>query len=349
MTTNRVLRIVLVLLVVGGLAVWRIATTERLVAVDSGVHMVMGTFTRMTVVAPDDASAEAGIKAALDAQRQIDRLMSYQRADSELSRINTQACDHPVVITPETMAVLVEAQRISQITDGAFDISVAPLMDLWAMAAEANTPPTQTQIAEARAKVDYTQIILDPNAMTVSLARPGMKLDLGGIAKGYAIDLSIQALKARGAVGAMVDIGGDIYCFGRPPRDKSGWRIALQDPRTANDPTANQYRLILDFTDRAVTTSGHYYRFELVGTERVSHIIDTHQGTGANRLASVTILAPTAMTADALATAVSVMGHEKGLALIESLPDIEAIVIDADSVTLDQTSGARRYISANQD
>jgi thiamine biosynthesis lipoprotein len=344
MTTKRLLRIVLLLLVLAGIAAWRMTPVERLETFESGTHMVMGTFTRITVVAPDNASAQAGIKAALDAQRKIDRLMSYQRADSELSRINAQACDHPVAIAPETMAVLVAARRFSQITDGAFDISVAPLIDLWALAAEANTPPTEAQMAEAKAKVDYTQVILDPNAMTVFLAKPGMKLDLGGIAKGYAIDLSIQALKAHGAVGAMVDIGGDIYCFGRRSEGKSGWRIAVQDPRTAHDPTANQYRLILDFTDRAVTTSGHYYRFELVGSERVSHIIDTHQGTGASRLASVTILAPTALTADALATAVSVMGHEKGLALIESLPEIEAIVIDADSVTLDQTSGAHLYI-----
>jgi thiamine biosynthesis lipoprotein len=341
---NRLLRIVLLLLVLGGIAVWRMATIENFTTVKSGVHMVMGTFTSISVVASNETEAQAGIKAALDIQKKIDRLMSYQRGDSELSRINAQACDHPVVITPETMAVLVEARRISQITDGAFDISMAPSGDLWQRAAEANTRPTQPQIAEAKAKVDYTQIILDPNAMTVFLAKPDMKLDLGGIAKGYAIDLSIQALKAHGAVGAMVDIGGDIYCFGRRATGKSGWRIALQDPRTANEPTADQYRLILDFTDRAVTTSGHYYRFELVGSERVSHIIDPRQGTGASRLASVTILAPTAMTADALATAISVMGHEKGLALIESLPDIEAIVIDADNATLDQTSGAHLYI-----
>ena len=338
------LLVILISVILIGIAVWRMAPAEEFVTIKSPTHMVMGTFTGTVVVAPSETEAQAGIKAALEVQKKIDRLMSYQRADSELSRINAEACDHPMVITPETMAVLVEARRISQITDGAFDISVAPLVDLWQEAAEANAPPTQTQIAEAKAKVDYTQIILDPNAMTVSLAKPGMKLDLGGIAKGYAIDLSIEALKAHGAVGAMVDIGGDICCFGRRATGNSGWRIALQDPRTANEPTADQYRLILDFTDRAVTTSGHYYRFELVGSERISHIIDTHQGTGASRLASVTILAPTAVTADGLATAVSVMGHEKGLALIESLPDIEAIVIDADGVTMGQTSGAHLYI-----
>lgn len=344
MAINKLIPIILILLVLAGLATWHFGATGELSTVKSGVHMVMGTFTSMTVVAPSQAEAEAGIKAALEAQRKVDRLMSYQRTDSELARINSHASDHPVEIAPDTMAVLAAGQRISQTTDGAFDMSVAPLMDLWQQAAEANTPPTQTQIEEARAKVDYTQIVLDPNAMTVSFARPGMKIDLGGIAKGYAIDLSILALKAHGAVGAMVDIGGDICCFGHPPKGRSGWRIALQDPRTANNPMADQYRLILDFTDRAVTTSGHYYRFELVGSERISHIIDTHQGTGAKRLASVTILASTAMTADALATAVSVMGHEEGLALIESLPDTEAIVIDADSITLDQTSGAQHYI-----
>ena len=340
--------IVLVLAALAGLAIWRIVRTERLVTVKSGVHMVMGTFTSMTVVAPTEREAQAGIKAALELQKKIDRLMSYQRQDSQLARINAQAHNYPVPVAPETLAVLQEALRISRLTEGAFDVSVAPLIDLWKHAADTNTPPTDAEKAEARAKVDYTQVILDPNAATVSLGKPGMKLDLGGIAKGYAIDLSIQTLKDHGAVGAMVDIGGDIRCFGRAPKGKPGWRIALQDPRTANNPLADQYRLILDFTNRAVTTSGHYYRFELVGSERISHIIDTQAGSGAERLASVTILGPTAITADALSTAVSVMGHEKGLTLIESLPDIEAIVIDTDNVTLDQTSGAQQYIDKTE-
>ena len=327
-----------------GLVIWRVVTFERLVTVESGVHLVMGTFTRIVVVGPDEDSAQAGISAALSAQTRIDELMSYQRTDSELARINAQAGDHPVPITQDTMTVLQEARRISQITDGAFDISVAPLIDLWKEASDTNTPPTETQISKARSHVDWTQVILDPNALTVAFGRPGMKLDLGGIAKGYGIDLCIQALKDHGAKGGMVDIGGDIRCFGRAPHGKTAWHIALQDPLSANHPEANQVRLVLKVTDRAVTTSGHYYRFELVGHEKISHIIDSHLGTGAQRLSSVTILAPTAMTADALATAVSVMGHEKGLALIETLPDVEAIVIDPDNVTLDQTTGAHLYI-----
>jgi len=336
--------ILLISIILVGIAVWQITGNERLVTTKSGMHMVMGTFSSMVVVAPDEASAQAGIKAALEIQRHIDQLMSYQRHDSELTRINVQASDHAVPITKETMAVLQAAARISKTTDGAFDISMAPLGDLWKQAGDTNTRPTKAQIANARAKVDYTQVILNPNAMTVAFAKPVIKLDLGGIAKGYAIDLCIQALKDHGVKGAMVDIGGDIRCFGQPAPPKKAWRIALQNPQTANHPEANQYRMILGLTDQAVATSGHYHRFELVGTEKVSHIIDTHQGTGASSLASVTILAPTAMTADALATAVSVLGHEKGLALIESLPDIEAIVIDADGVTLDQTSGANVYI-----
>ncbi len=323
--------------------VWRIATVERLITVKSGVHIVMGTFARLVVIAENETVAQSGIKAALDAQKQVDKLMSYHREDSELAKINAQAYDHPVVVAPETMVVLQEAVHISQITHGAFDVSVGPLIDLWKQAGDTNTPPTKTQISEARAKVDYTQIILDPNAMTVAFGRPGMKLDLGGIAKGYAIDLCIQAVKDHGAAGAMVDIGGDIFCYGKAPRSQKSWRIALQDPQTANAPLTNQIKLILNVTDRAVTTSGHYQRFELVGSDKVSHIIDTYEGTGSKELASVTILAPTAIVADALATAVSVLGHEKGLALIESLPDTEAIVIDADGATLDQTSNAKAY------
>jgi len=184
--TKKILAIAISTVLVG-LTTWRVVTFERLVTVESGIHLVMGTFTRIVVVAPDEASGQAGIKAALAAQTRVDELMSYQREDSELARINAQAGDHPVSITQDTMTVLLEARRISQTTAGAFDISVAPLIDLWKQAADTNTPPTDTQIAEAKSRVDWTQIILDPNAQTVTFGKPGMKLDLGGMSFGSGV------------------------------------------------------------------------------------------------------------------------------------------------------------------
>ena len=167
-----------------------------------------------------------------------------------------------------------------------------------------------------------------------------MRLDLGGIAKGYAIDRAVEAMRAGGAVGGMVDVGGDIRCFGRRKNDSQEWLIGLQNPRVEGD-----LLLKLRLNDMAVATSGDYRRFVLIDGQRYSHIFDPAKSTSAKELRSVTIIAPTAIQADILATAVSVMGKEKGLKLIESTPDTEAIIIPADSEkNIVKTSGADVFI-----
>jgi FAD:protein FMN transferase len=316
------------------------------VQVDSGYRIIMGTFARIVVLAPSGTVAEKCIVAAFARQQRVNELMSYHIADSELNRVNRNAFHGPVQVSDETFTVLEQARRFSTLSGGAFDVTIGPLDDLWHAAAEANVPPTEAEIAEARSKVGYEKLILDPNAQTVRFAVEGMKLDLGGIAKGYAIDQSVAALREGGAVGGMVDIGGDVMCFGRPPQGRETWVVGLQDPTVApDDLSTNKLLMTLKVTNAAVTTSGDYRRFVRIQGEKQSHIVDTQTGKGAAKLVSVTIIAPDATSADALATAVSVLGVEKGLALIEQLPDTEAILIPhAASVQPIFTSGAKAYV-----
>lgn len=316
------------------------------VQVDSGYHIIMGTFARIMVLAPSEIVAENCITAAFEKQQRVNELMSYHIADSELNRVNRDAFQGPVQVSAETFEVLEQAKRFSALSGGAFDVTIGPLDDLWQAAAESNILPTDAQIAAARSKVGYQKLILDPDARTVRFAVEGMKLDLGGIAKGYAIDLSAAALRQGGAVGGMVDIGGDVICFGRPPKGRETWVVGLQDPTVApDDLSTDKLLMTLKVTDAAVTTSGDYRRFVQIQGEKQSHIMDTQTGRGAAKLVSVTIIAPDATSADALATAVSVLGVEKGLALIEQLPDTEAILIPhaAEPEPL-FTSGAKTYV-----
>jgi thiamine biosynthesis lipoprotein len=173
-----------------------------------------------------------------------------------------------------------------------------------------------------------------------------MRIDLGGIGKGYAVDKSVEAMKERGATGGMVDLGGNIRCFGQPPRGQTHWRIGLQDPNVAaEDMDSTKTLLVLAITGESVATSGDYRRFVEVRGARQSHIIDTGTGKGANKLSSDTVIAADATTADALSTAVNVLGPEAGLALIERLPDTEAILVPPDRrAGMIYSSGAKAYV-----
>jgi len=321
------------------------------VEADSGFRVIMGTFARVVVIAPSGEAAQACIQAAFDVQERIETLMSYHREDSELSRVNRHAAEKPVPVNPMTFEVLQQAVRFSRLSDGAFDVTVGPLVDLWKVAGEANEPPTEEALAVARRKVGFEKLILDEKAATVCFAEPGMKVDLGGIAKGYAVDKSVEAMLKRGAIGGMVDLGGNIRCFGRAPRGQEKWRIALQDPNVAPDEFGSAgYLLVLELADASVATSGDYRRFNVVEGQKQSHILDTRSGKGAGKVVSDTIIAPDATTADALSTAVNVLGPEAGLALVERLPGIEAILIPADEGKgIVFSRGARAYVQAGND
>ena len=284
---------------------------------DSGYRPVMGTFSRVVVLAPKGSTARQGAFKVYKLQQRLEDMMSTHRNFTELALVNEQAYGTPMHVSPETMEVLQRSIEMSQLTEGTFDITIGPLLALWQHAADTNITPTPEAIDAAKAKVGWQNLRLDPNALTVEFLVPGMKLDVGGIAKGYAIDKSIELLQADGATGGMVDIGGDIRCFGKGLEHET-WRIGIQDPNVdADDMSPNKFLRILSFTDRAVATSGHYRRYALIDGEQVSHIITPSTGSGKHESASTTIIAPDATTADGLATAVSILGPDKGLALVK--------------------------------
>jgi thiamine biosynthesis lipoprotein len=327
-------------------AVYFLTTTKRLttpIEVDSGYREVMGTFARVVAVAPDAETAKKCIDAAFGQFRHIEALMSWRKDDSDIARVNRDAYQMPVKVSNSTFEVLQKSVEFSKLSQGAFDITVGPLMDFWRHAQDANHAPTDAELQQVLSKVGFEKLVLDANNMTVRFTVDGMKLDLGGIAKGYAVDKAVEAMQNYGALAAMVDAGGNIRCFGTPP---ASWLIGLQDPNVTDEQMkAGQTILTLKFTDNAVATSGDYRRFVVVGGQRHSHIIDPATGQSSKGLASVTIICPAATDADALSTAVTVMGKEKGLAFIERMPGVEAILITpAPDFKQTRTAGARKYM-----
>jgi len=328
------------------------ARGSRRIEVDSGYRTVMGTLARVVVIAENSGTARKYIESAFEELQKIEALMSVHTEDSEISRVNREAGDRAVAVSGVTFEVLQKAMEVSRLSEGAFDITVGPLVELWRSAGERNSMPTGKELAEARSKIGYEKVILDEQNRTARFAVDGMRLDLGGIAKGYGIDKAVEAMRKAGAIGGMVDVGGDIRCFGPPSQSKKAWRIALQDPaQAAKYPGTSKPLLVLNVNDKAVATSGDYQRFAIIDGKKYSHIMNGRKGTSAEGLSSVTIIAQTAVNADALATAVSVMGAEKGLSLAEKLEGVEAILIPARGQAASQhrpdfiaSSGAAKYI-----
>jgi thiamine biosynthesis lipoprotein len=318
---------------------------QRQVELESGYRLVMGTFARVVAVAKDADTAEKCIEAALAEIYKVDDLMSDYKGDSEISRLNRDGFKTAVRLSQSTYEVIQRSIRFSRLTDGAFDITVGPLVDLFRAAKDKQVLPNEDDIAHAKSKVGFEKLKLDDQNRTVQLTVDGMRLDLGGIAKGYAIDKAIEAMQSHGAVGGMVDIGGDIRCFGAPLKNKPHWTIGLQNPNVEQDTAEQELMLKLKLANGAVATSGDYQQFVVIEDKRRGHIIDRRTGTSAEGLSSVTIIADNATDADALATAVSVMGVEKGLALIEQLPGTEAIFITSQPENeIIKTIGAEKYI-----
>lgn len=317
---------------------------NRPVELESGYRPVMGTFARIVVVAKDAETARKCIENAFSEIDEVDELMSDYKSDSEISLVNTNAAKKAVQVSESTFEVLQRSVEFSKLTKGAFDITVGPLVDLFRIAKENQIAPGQEEIEKAKSKVGYEKLILDRKNKTVQFTIEGMRLDLGGIAKGYAIDKSIEATKKTGALGAMVDIGGDVRCFGVPAKGKKRWLIGLQDPNLATDTIGPDLVLTLRVADKAIATSGDYQQFIIINGRKYSHIIDRQIGTSTQGLSSVTIIADNATEADALATALSVIGAEKGIELIETLPDTEAILIPSGQKPEPiKTSSAKKY------
>ena len=279
---------------------------------------LMGTEFRVLFYAPDDQAARVAQDALWKRMEELDECLSDYRAESELSRLSAssrgRAPTPPVPVSDDLWRVLSAAQEVWRSSGGAFDVSVGPCVRLWRRAARRGRPPAPERLAEARAAVGGEHLLLDPKARTVELLRPDMRLDLGGIAKGYALDQALELLARHGLTRALVDGGGDVAA-GAPPPGAEGWRV-----RVEGAPAGELARI----AHGAVATSGHAQRhFDWQGV-RYSHIVDPRTGLGLTHGFAVTVHAPSAMDADALASAACVLGPVRGLAWIEEQPGAEA-------------------------
>ncbi|HKX30905.1 MAG TPA: FAD:protein FMN transferase [Blastocatellia bacterium] len=268
----------------------------------------------------DGAELRRVARLALDEVDRIDRLMSHYKTASPLSAINREAALGPVAPAAELFDFIADCVRYSRESDGAFDITVGPLMKAWGFFRGEGRRPTAGELSEVRGRIGYRHLILDPEAKTIRFDRDGVELDLGGIAKGYAVDRAVGVLKEHGIRSALVSAGGStIYGLGSPP-DSPAWEIKIQDPvehgRTA---------LKVQLNDSAVSVSGNYEKFFEIGGVRYSHIMDPRTGWPAQEVLSVVVLAPTGTAGDALDNAFFVLGIDRTRAYLRRLPGPEAI------------------------
>lgn len=282
----------------------------------------MGVPVEVLLYAPDEPTANRAAAAAFARIKQLnDRLSDYD-PHSELSRLSdTAGSGRMVPVGPDLWAVLHRAQALAARTGGAFDVTVGPLTKLWRGARRSKRLPSQSRLDAALAAVGYQHLELDESSQAVRLVRPGMRLDLGGIAMGYAADEMLKELHKHGVTRALIDASGDILA-GEPPPGKDGWRIGIAPLEPGTGPPSK----FLLLARAAVATSGDAFQYVTIDGRRYSHIVDPATGLGLSTPSSVTVVAPDCTTADSLSTAVSVLGPAKGLELVDETPRAAALV-----------------------
>jgi thiamine biosynthesis lipoprotein len=267
-----------------------------------------------------DADALPGIvEEGFDEVDRIDRLMSHYKSDSPLSRVNREAAQHPVAVDAELFDFITDAMRYHHASDGAFDITVGPLMKAWGFFRGDGRVPSADELAAARRLVGGAHVILNPVSQTIAFDESGVSLDLGGIAKGYAVDRVVGLFKRRQIAAALISAGGStIYALGAPP-GRDGWEVAIQDPIDSRK-VAFTARL----RDRAVSVAGSSEKSFEAGGVTYSHIMDPHTGRPAQGVLSVAVLASTGTAGDALDDSFFVLGPERSRAYLHRLRATEA-------------------------
>ena len=280
-------------------------------------QMHMGVRVTITLYAPDAGTAQRACRAAFTRIAEIDQVMSDYRPNSELMRLCARAGGAPVRVSDHLFFVLQRAVLLSERTQGAFDVTVGPFVQLWRRARRTGQFPTQQELNEAKQRVGYQKVVLDAKRRTVQFLVPGMLLDLGGIAKGYALDRALEELRRRGVRRAMLEAGGDIVA-GLAPPGTSGWRI-----RVANAPPNRQWVYL---AKGAISSSGDTEQYVEYAGKRYSHIVDPRTGWGLTTRVAATVIARDGITSDSLATALCVLGEERGKELIRTVPGARAYI-----------------------
>jgi FAD:protein FMN transferase len=303
-------------------ALWCCALQARAEWVRRVTDGIMGTRITVELWAEDPAKAEQAIDAVLDEMRHIDDTMSTYKPDSEVSQVNDKAADGPMHISKELFDLLTTAAQYSEITEGAFDITYASVGYMYDF--RKHVRPNEEQIAKALPAVNYRHVILDAKNQTVQFSQKGVRIDLGGIAKGYSVDRGIEVLKGLGYTRAYVGAGGDSRIIG----DRFGkpWIVGIRDPMKGEGNVIARIPLV----DAAISTSGDYERFFDDNGTRYHHIIDPHTGHSASKVRSATVIGPYATRTDGLSKTAFVLGPEKALDIYNRLDDIDAIIVKLD-------------------
>ncbi len=301
------------------------ASPARAEWVERTVDGTMGTRIRVELWAEQRAAGDKALDLVFNEMRRIDQAMSTYKPDSEVSRVNAQAARAPMRISRELFDLLTTAVEYSRITDGAFDITYASVGFMYDF--RRHQKPTEAEIAAALPAINYRNLVLDPQRRSVHFSRPGVRIDLGGIAKGYAVDRGIAILQQRGVRHALVSAGGDSRIIG----DRFGkpWIVGIRHPDHKDQVIAR-----IPLIDTAISTSGDYERYFDENGVRYHHIIDPATGHPASKVRSATILAPTATRTDGLSKTAFVLGPEAALAIYNRLVDVDAILVAPDGRVL---------------
>jgi thiamine biosynthesis lipoprotein len=282
----------------------------------------MGTQFKIILYAGDQTTAKTVAKAAFQRIADLDVIITDYRSTSELMRLCQKAGEEPVRVSEDLFRVLERSQEVARLSDGAFDVTIGPVVLLWRQARRTHEMPDSKKLAQARELVGYRNLLLNAKNRTVQLLKPGMRLDLGGIGKGYAADAALAVIKDRGINQALVAAGGDIAVSGPPP-ETEGWTIGIAP---LLDPDAKPKRYLI-LHDAAVSTSGDSEQYLEFNGKRYSHIVDPKTGVGLTDRMSVTVVAPNGTTADPLTKVVSVLGPERGFEIIDSIEGVAALIV----------------------
>ena len=290
------------------------------------VQKLMGNRFEITVEAKTETEAVFFLEKAVEEIARIEALLSTYQETSETNLINKNAGLKPVKVSDEVFSLIKRSKKISEITDGTFDITYGSIdQRFWNFDTEMTELPNEVLARKSIALIDYRNIILNTEEKTVFLKNKGMRIGFGGIGKGYAAEKTKNLLKNLGVKAGIINASGDLSCWGIPENGKP-WTIGIAHPDFAELPFST-----LEVTDLSVATSGNYEKFVMIDGKRHSHTINPKTGFPVHGIKSVTVISPNAEISDALATPITILGTEKGLALINQLKDIECIIIDDDN------------------
>lgn len=304
----------------------------------------MGTPVSITVFSEDADQAGQAIKSAFAKIAELEGILSKHNPNSDVARLN-QTQSGKIKVSPLTLAAIQKAVEFGNLSNGAFDITVEPALKLWQEAEKQDSLPRLRDRKQAVDLIGYNDILLEPASCEIGFNKPGMSIDLGGIAKGSIVDEAVKILKSKSITAGLIVAGGDLYAFGNNPERKAPWLIGVRNPLNPEENVK-----YLEITDKAVATSGHYMRFYTVKGKKYSHIVDPRSGWPVQEnIASVTVIASDSLTADALATAICILEPEEGLKLAESVPGVETLIIlnDGNKLSFLQSKGLSALLKQN--